>query len=507
MLDSAGRDKKLSASSDTARPRQRPLRQIPWSEASAMIEHRFGLTELRAGQRELIEAALAGRDAIGILPTGAGKSLCFQIPALLLKGTVVVVSPLIALMQDQEAHLDEARIAAARLDSTVSVTDQAAREVEIRAGDHDIVLVTPERLQNPDHVAPLHNQVALFVIDEAHCVSQWGHDFRPSYLELRRVIESLGSPPVLALTATAPPALLKDIKDRLGIEKALVVRTPIERDNLFFEVARTVNREEKERALLELLKSTPGGGIVYAATVKRVNELHAWLTAEGYAVEKYHGKMTKAEREKAQNRFMQGDTPVIVATNAFGLGIDKPDVRFVVHWHFPGSVESYYQEAGRAGRDGEPSRCVLFYRLEDKRIRSFFLGGHRPDAHDVSALLRAVSESEETGGLSQKELAEKSGLPTRRVAVLTAALEELHVLTRRARKLRVTNLSSKLLDEFLQTFDDQYAEERARLERMMRYGETAACRMQFLREYFGEAPGEPCRHCDNCNAPSQVSAT
>ena len=254
---------------------------VTWRQVAEVARRRFGFTSFRAGQRELIEAVLAGQNALGILPTGAGKSLCFQLPALFLKGTVVVVSPLIALMQDQIAHLEEAMIAAARLDSSVSPAEQAEREKEIRSGQHDIVLVTPERLQNPEHVMPLEGQAALFVVDEAHCISQWGHDFRPAYLQLAHVIKALGSPPVLALTATAPPQLIADIQEALGIKNIRVVQTGVERANLFLEVKRTVNRQEKEHAIVQILASNSGSGIIYCATVKRVNEIYEWLHGQG----------------------------------------------------------------------------------------------------------------------------------------------------------------------------------------------------------------------------------
>jgi ATP-dependent DNA helicase RecQ len=481
-------------------PRAPKTQEWNWDEVRAEAWERFGVRRFRRGQRELIEAALSGRDAVGLLPTGAGKSLCFQLPAMFLEGTTVVVSPLISLMMDQTDKLSEANVDAARLDSTLTASELRLEERSIRRGRTDLVYLTPERLENADWLETLRSrEVALFVVDEAHCVSQWGHDFRPAYLGLKDAMRALGRPPILALTATAPPDVIADIQSQLGMDAATVVSTGIERDNLFFEVRSCPTVADKHAAVREAVAGD-GPGIVYAATIRLVNEIYEWLRSEGVLVERYHGKLKAAEREEAQRRFMSGEAPVMVATSAFGMGIDKQDLRYVLHWNYPDSLETYYQEAGRAGRDGKPARAILLYRAEDRRIVNFFLGGRYPKADELFAVWMVLAKAGVGAWVPIAKMGEESGIGARRGPVVAALLEDMKVVERRgarARKKREFPTHEAWL-EFLSAYERRHDADRERLELMVRYAQTALCRTQMMREYFGEERGDPCGHCDGC---------
>jgi ATP-dependent DNA helicase RecQ len=334
----------------------------------------------------------AGKDVVGILPTGAGKSLTYQLAALFLDRPVMVVSPLIALMQDQQEHAASANIVAEKIDSTLQVKDAQSVLQGIHNGSAQLIYVTPEQLEHRDFLESLKSAggVGLFVVDEAHCISHWGHDFRPAYLGLGFAREFLGNPPLLALTATATKEVIEEITQVLRAREGTVVKTGSERTNLNFAVHVTVNKEAKLARIAILLDKEEGTGIIYTASVRSADELYQWLKDDGVAAGRYHGKLKHKDRERIQEEFMRGGYKVMIATKAFGLGIDKPDIRFVYHYEFPDSLESYVQEAGRAGRDGLPARAALLYRLEDKRIQTYFLAGRYPHAHEVSAVLESL---------------------------------------------------------------------------------------------------------------------
>ncbi|MFP6655870.1 MAG: ATP-dependent DNA helicase RecQ, partial [Myxococcota bacterium] len=345
-------------------------------EAQRLLAEIFGYSEFRPGQADAIEAALTGRDVIVLLPTGSGKSLCFQIPAIVAgrrgQGTTVVVSPLIALMQDQVGALVGRGLRAAALHSHQTETEQSQAVAEFLAGELELLYVSPERAAKASFRRMLKRvEIALVAIDEAHCVSQWGHDFRPDYMllsELREVVDA----PMMALTATATPMVMKEIEKRLCLRRAVIVRTGFDRPNLAFSVRGIRTEKERIEVVLEELvrakirgRGGRGRAILYCSTRKVTERVAQALRSAGIRVGHYHAGRTKLARERAQQAFEMGRTRVLVATNAFGMGIDLPDIRLIIHFQTPGSVEAYYQEAGRAGRDGEPAQCLMFFGLAD----------------------------------------------------------------------------------------------------------------------------------------------
>ncbi|MFT4974615.1 MAG: ATP-dependent DNA helicase RecQ [Myxococcota bacterium] len=350
-------------------------------DLEALLQERFGHPGFRDGQGDIIRHIASGQDALVVMPTGAGKSLCYQLPALARGGTTLVVSPLLSLMKDQVDGLVEKGIRATFINSTLSSAERRNRIKEVIAGEWELVYCAPERF-SPRFLQQIRDaDIRLLAIDEAHCLSQWGHDFRPDYLRLGRVREALNGVPTVALTATATPAVQEDIVKTLGIEKGARFVLGFDRKNLIMEVIDAPTKADKEQALLELVQ--PGPTLVYCATVKNVERVTALLIDNGVTASMYHGKMEHSSRIRVQDDFMAGRSRIVVATNAFGMGVDKDNVRTIIHWELPGTVEAYYQEIGRAGRDGKPSRVVLLFRESDRRVQEFFVRTSHPPADHV----------------------------------------------------------------------------------------------------------------------------
>ncbi|MDQ6830197.1 MAG: ATP-dependent DNA helicase [Gemmatimonadota bacterium] len=472
--------------------------------AQSVLSDRFGHTEFQEGQWQSIQAVLAGKDALVVMPTGSGKSLIYQLPALMLPGLTVVVSPLIALMKDQQDKLAEQGVDAMAMHSHLSTAETRETERQVGEGEGKILYLTPERFKDRDFFERLLSRtVSLFVIDEAHCVSQWGHDFRPDYLVLGAIAQRLGRPPILASTATATAEVRADIVRQLGMKDPHITITGFARPNLRFEVRRTVNVRVKDTEVRRILDETPGSGVLYCATVKEAERLHGDLE-DDYDVALYHGKMAAADRKASQDSFMGDRVKAIIATNAFGLGIDKPDIRFVVHYHFPGSVESYYQEAGRSGRDGANAVCTLLYRVEDRRIQSYFLGGKYPEVEEAARTALALEAYPKNTPVSLETLVNQAGVAARKARISLMLLKR-HGLVREHRGGAWERLGDRLtavdLSADLHSYEERRAMDQSKLDAMVRYAQMTSCRTRYILEYFGERadPDWRCHHCDACD--------
>jgi ATP-dependent DNA helicase RecQ len=473
-----------------------------------VARERLGFDELRPGQLESIESVLDGRDTLCVMSTGSGKSAIYQLAGMLIDGPTVVISPLIALQRDQMDAVDARTdgFEAATLNSTLSERRRGELLDDVEDEEIEFVLLAPEQLANEEVLDRLRSSgVSLFVVDEAHCVSQWGHDFRPDYLRVGPAIEALGHPPVLALTATAAPPVRDEILELLGMRRPNVVVRGFDRPNLRLEVQRFHDASKKHGALVEHVVDAAGAGrtpgIVYCATKRAAEELAAELRDLGVRADVYHGGLSAKKRERRQQAFMESDgIDVMVATIAFGMGIDKPDIRFVFHHDVSDSVDSYYQEIGRAGRDGEPAEAVLFYRQQDLGLRRFFAsGGVKGD--EILQVARALRERR--GSVRPIELAEDLPLSDTKIATTVQHLVDAGFAAvddgGGVRALRDGVDLREAVERAAEAEEHRQAFDRSRVEMMRSYAESDGCRRAFLLGYFGERYEPPCSNCDVCD--------
>ena len=465
----------------------------------------FGFEVLRPGQLDAIESVVVGRDTLAVMSTGSGKSAIYQIAGLLIEGATVVVSPLIALQRDQVEDLQDRaneNLGAAQLNSTVSRSARDRVLADLADDALEFLLLAPEQLANAELLEELSAaSPSLLVVDEAHCISEWGHDFRPEYLRLGAAAQALGNPTILALTATASPPVRDEIVDRLGLRDPSIIVRGFDRPNIHLSVDRFYEEPHHRRALLDRVAAAPPQGIVYVPTRKGAETLASELSDRGVAAAAYHGGLSAKVRTGVQNRFMADELHCVVATTAFGMGVDKADVRWVFHSAPADSLDSYYQELGRCGRDGDPAETVLFYRQEDLGLRRFFAGSGKVGEDVLERVATLVDLA--VGPVEPTALLTESGLSESKLTAAVSRLEDAGALdvlpsgqiveARDSPDVRTAVADAVVIEEQRRTFD------RSRLEMMRGYAETRECRRSFLLSYFGEPYEAPCGSCDNCD--------
>jgi ATP-dependent DNA helicase RecQ len=476
-----------------------------------VLEKYFGFREFLDAQEEVITAITGGADALVVMPTGGGKSLCYQLPALLLEGTTVVVSPLIALMKDQVDALQRRGISATLINSSLTPSEQQERIRALARGEFKLVYIAPERFRSRSFLEALgQSTIALFAVDEAHCLSMWGHDFRPDYFRLDQVLETLGRPQVAAFTATATPEVRRDILTHLRLREPREFVAGFARPNLKLLITHVANEPQKYERLNALIRENKTG-IVYCSTRKRVEAVAETLKLAKISSILYHGGMNDEEREQAQNEFMQGRRDIVVATNAFGMGIDRADIRFVVHFDVPGSVEAYYQEAGRAGRDGEAATCELLFNHADTRVQEFFIEGSNPPLEFIAQtyeMLRREADEKHELQISIKDMAARLDSEGNDMMLSSS----LHILDREGyidrfdipgRRVRGTRLLQPDVRGTQLKLDaaklrEKERRDRAKLKLMVDFAYARTCRQQAILRYFGEEDPARCGNCDIC---------